>query len=355
MPRKLGEMLKQFAIRTAWEYGHFWSPENPEGCNIRQADIDLLQLSDKVVIAALRSFSHMQATEYTAACLNHHNRQPDFDGLAGPAMHETLLVARYAVPDYVPPQGVQFAFDDPLIQAVCQRMQANNGQPLIGSGNWAGCHGAGQYHSAIVRWDQANKPAFIAQLLKPILKNVQLAYAAVGLLLRFADISGRDMLTGDMMDAPPQITASWVTSSSGWIGLAIIGQNETCSTQPIFQRYLATYQGGVTEAEIVTQQTSLLKHETGHNCGLTHSSGGVMNPSIVNGLPTHWSPSDPSTPILRKRFGGQPVPIPGGGGGEPPSPPITVEQQLLDIQIRNVVQDVTINWCVSEIRRLKGA
>ena len=357
MPRNLGETLKDFAIRTAWEYGHFWSPDNPDGPNVRQADLGSMALSDPVVIGALRSFSQMQATEYTVACLKHHDRQPAFDGQLGPALEDTLLVERCAVPDYAPPLGVQFAFDDPLMQSVCQRMQANATQALVGSGSWAGCHGVGQFHAAIVRWDQSKKPAFITDLLKQILKNVQLAYAAVGLLLRFTDINGRDMLTGDLLTGQLQITASWVTSSSGWIGLAIVGQNETCSTEPIFQRYLASYKGGTTASDIVTQQTSLLKHETGHNCGLHHSSGGVMNPSIVNGLPTHWSESDPSTPILRKRFGGVQVPIPGGGGEPPtrPTPPTTMDQQLRDIQIKNVVQDVTIDWCVNEIRKLKGA
>ena len=32
------ENVSQFAIRVAWETGHFWSPENPEGKGVKAAD-----------------------------------------------------------------------------------------------------------------------------------------------------------------------------------------------------------------------------------------------------------------------------------------------------------------------------
>jgi hypothetical protein len=54
-------------------------------------------------------------------------------------------------------------------------------------------------------------------------------------------------------------------------------------------------------------------HELGHNAGLDHSRGGVMNPSIVSGLAPSWA-GDPSEPILNRYYGGEPIeqpPVPG--------------------------------------------
>jgi hypothetical protein len=62
---------------------------------------------------------------------------------------------------------------------------------------------------------------------------------------------------------------------------------------------------------------TLIKHELGHNSGLGHSRGGVMNPSIINGLPVSWK-NDPSESQLRKWYGGEPVP---GGNPLPPDTP----------------------------------
>ena len=354
MPRKLGETLSDFAIRTAYEYGHAWNPDNPGANHASLADLQQMGAGHPVVISMLRSFSLMQATEYTVATLKYHNRQPQFDGLIGPAMEDTLQVARCAVPDYVPPPGVAFAFDDPMVQAVCQRMQANEAEPLLGTGSWPSCHGVGAFHASLVRIDDSRLPSFLKPVFLRVLRQVQMSYAALGLLWRFTDQSKKDLLNGEVLTGTVNSEMSFVTSSSGWIGLAIVGQNESCSST-IWCRFLATYKGGSTTDSIATQWTTLIKHELGHNSGLGHSSGGVMNPSIVNGLPTEWTSSDPSTRILQRSFGGSPVPIPGGGGGDPPTPPTTIEQQLRDVQVRNAVQDATINWCISEIRKLKGA
>jgi hypothetical protein len=72
-----------------------------------------------------------------------------------------------------------------------------------------------------------------------------------------------------------------------------------------------------------------------------------MNPSIVNGLPTEWGPSDPSTAWLKQQFGGVPVPIPGGNPDPPPGP--VPNQAVID-----AVQDAKIGWLIQQVNELKA-
>lgn len=234
-------------------------------------------------------------------------------------------------------------------------MQADLAQPAIGVGNWKGCHGIGNFHCAIVKVNQAGLPSFLKPVFLEVLKRVQQAYAEVGLLFRFTSLEGQDLLTGENVGSQSNTNMSFVSSSDGWIGLAILGNNQGCQ-DTIWCKFLNTYQGGNSAEAIITQWVTLIKHELGHNCGRNHTNGGVMNPSLVNGLPTLWVPGDPSTSWLKAQFGGVPVPIPGGGGGSgnpnPPKPPDDVQKQLDELRLKNIVQDVTIDWLVRKVRTL---
>ena len=353
--RKPGETISQYAIRTAWFLGAFWSPDNPDGANLKQEDLHLLRPEDPVVVKAMISMSKMDSSRYTKLVLDKHGRAPNFDGEIGPAIVAMVSgddgVSRCPVPDFAPPPGVVFAFDDPDLQKVVERMQLDAVLPSFGSGNWKGCHGVGQFHSASIGVDTSGLPSFLSPVFLSVLKNVQQAYAGVGLLFLFIK-DGKDMLTGTAFSGQINSDMSLVNSSSGWIGLAIVGEGETCGSK-IWCKFLNTYKGGSDPASIITQWTTLLKHELGHNCGRSHTNGGVMNPSIVNNLPTEWVANDPSTSWLKGQFGGVPVPIPGGGPTPPPIPPSTIEQQIRDLQVKNIVQDVTLDWCVRKLRDLK--
>ena len=351
--RQPGETLSQFAIRVAWEYGHFWNPENPEGPQVKSSDLKLLTLNDDVVIRALMSLSKMDATRYTRTSLEEMEKAPDFNGEFSPAMAKFVEQGRCPIPDFAPPPGVVFSFADPDLQKVVERMQAQAQMPATGSGNWRGCHQVGSYHCATVGVNTSGLPGFLQPIFLDVLKNVQRAYAGVGLLFLFIK-DGKDMLTGGDFNGNINTDMSFVNNSDGWIGLAIVGQGETCGGK-IWCKFLNTYKGGSDNASIITQWTTLIKHELGHNCGRSHTNGGVMNPSIVNGLPTEWGMSDPSTLWLQQQFGGAAVPIPGGNPTPNPNPtpaPSDIQKQLNDLRLKDIVQDVTIDWLVRRARGL---
>lgn len=353
--RRPGETVSQFAIRTAWETGHFFSPANPDGLNVKETDLLNLAIDDPVVVQALISYSKFDASRYTKHVLDVHGRQPNFDGQLGPAMERMVLDSgRCPVPDFAPPPGVVCTFSDPDLQKVVDRMQKNATLPAVGSGSWPNCSGITGFHAANISVNTAGVPTFLKPVFIQVLKNVQMAYAGIGLLFRFYGPDGKDLLTGTGMAGSVNSDMSFVNSSDGWIGLAIVGQNESCSSK-IWCKFLGTYQGGSTPEAITAQWTTLIKHELGHNCGRGHTSGGVMNPSIVNSLPTMWTDNDPSTSWLKGQFGGVPVQIPGGGPPpQPPNPPQTLEQRMLALEIKDIVQSVTLQWCVEKIKVLGG-
>ena len=149
-----------------------------------------------------------------------------------------------------------------------------------------------------------------------VLRNVQREYAKFGQLFRFIQ-NGRDMLTNEQFDGSIQIDFSFRNRSDGWIGLAIVGRGDTCSGR-IWCRYLSTYR----PSNVVREWTTLVLHELGHNCGRGHTRGGVMNPSIVQGLGA-WNENDPSYQWLKGQFGGVPFDL----GGDSPPPPKNAAKQ----------------------------
>lgn len=351
--RREGETIEQFAIRACWETGQFWSPDNPDGAQVAQEDLGKLKLNDPVVVKALISLAKTDPLKYVTSRLDA-GETPDIVGDLNSGVQAIVLdESRCPIPDHAPPPGVVFAFDDEHLQRVVERMQTRQTEAAVGTGNWGKCHGIGNFHCAAVLCELSGLPAFLSTAFAQVLKNVQSAYAQVGLLFRFIGKDGKDLLTGDTFTGEPQIDLSFVPRSDGWIGLAIVGQGETCGTR-IWCRFLATYRGGNSEQDIITQWTTLVKHELGHNCGRSHTSGGVMNPSIVNGLPVDWVPNDPSTSWLKQRFGGVPVPIPGTPTPPvppPPVPPNTLETRVKALEIQNTIQQVTIDWLVRKVNK----
>lgn len=313
-------------IRRAFYAGHFWCPEALDRGGAFCLD-DAIGAGRHLQEAAFRSLSRSELVTYTQAVQIAHSREPDFDGVPGPAFAGLLNVPRCHCPDIpLPEPGMAISTGCNRLDMVYKRMQSD-GARAIASGNWPGCHGIGDFHSAIVKVLTQGIPSFLRSLFDDILSDVQRQFDAVGLRFVFVTELGENILTGEHSDAAPNIDFSFVPSSDGWIGLAIVGRGETCQSR-IWCQYLATYRGGATPGQIRTQWLTLIMHELGHNCGLRHTTGGIMNPSVINGLPGTWS-GDPAEGTLREWYGGKPVPGDDGGGDEP-----DVAEQLEELRRR---------------------
>lgn len=254
-------------------------------------DTTVESFEDAALMSAVAKYQQLDANVRLAA--NDMGFEPIADGVIGPATRYAMSLPRCGHPD------------------------SDAASPALGVGGWKNCHGADGFHQATALVNPQGLPSFLKPHWLDVLGRVQKAYASIGLLWRFCESrSGRvvDLLTGDEIKPQGINVDISFTRGSGWIGLAIVGNS---SIQQCASRIWAKFDYRYQPRDIVTQWVTLVKHELGHNCGLRHSNGGVMNPGIINGLPNDWSSSDPSTSTLKRWFGGDPVDVP---GSEPPPP-----------------------------------
>lgn len=344
-------MLIQTALKKAYQTGHAWNPSHPELHGLTEDMVGQMNGSEEDAKKLLRSFSQSMAREYTKSVHKHHGRmRPDFDGELGKAMEDIVNTDRCPIPDYIPPPDVEFNFKDRYMQQVVEQMQQNYGQ--VNAGNWLECHDAPDgFHKAIADVDLGALPSHLkGGVFEEVLGWVQKSYAQYGHLWIFRDSrTGKDLLTGLVVEGNANTEMSFVNSSDGWIGLAILGYNQTCRSV-IWARFLNRYVGGSTREQIIHQWVSLIAHELGHNCGINHTNGGVMNSHIINGLPLLIPKSDPMARELSNLFAGRPYPD--INDPQPPQPPDDDLDWRREKDLLDVVQSVQLELAFEKINEL---
>ncbi|KKN77719.1 hypothetical protein LCGC14_0356930 [marine sediment metagenome] len=236
-------------------------------------DTFALTLAHPVIEKAVASYQDFMVECLDPLCLKHHGRPARSNGVSGPATAELFEISRCEYPDYG------------------EEVRPRNVQAAIGSGSWKGCHDIGDYHAATMFIDTKNMPSFWEKILETVWGRFVAANAEIGM---------QWIRTDDRENA--NTTLSFTLGRKPWIGLAIVGSNESCSSK-IWLQLLASYE----PQDLVAMLTELLLHEGGHNMGLYHTRGGIMSATIVRGLPASWK-GDPSESILHKLYGGVPIP-----------------------------------------------
>lgn len=226
-----------------------------------------LSLTDRPIERAIASYQDFMSQHLDTLCMEHHGRPLRDIGEFGPATQQLMEQPRCGCCDY-----------------------GDDVQPAVGKGSWKRCHDIGEFHAATVRVDKSGMPSFLKSDFETVWERCAAAYAELGLRWIRTD------------DTDANITFSFVSRSSGWIGLAVVGRTQSCGSE-IWCKYLAKYHPG----NVVREWTTLVMHELGHNAGLQHTRGGVMSPSIINGLAASWK-GDPSESVLNRYYGGEPIP-----------------------------------------------
>lgn len=245
--------------------GHMYHPFGTG--SFASKDLRGLTLQSEACRLAIRSWQDFMVHDIDRLAAHHHGRHAQADGELGPCGREVLQMPRCECVDYGP-----------------------DVEPAVGTGNWPKCWDIGDYHASKVRIDKRGMPSFLSPVFDEVWDSVVAAYEQIG--LRFIRTEDDDR----------NIDFSFVGNRSGWIGLAIVGHGKTCGGSPIWCKYRANYH----PSNVTRQWTNLIIHELGHNCGLSHSRGGLMNPVLTGGPPT-WA-NDPSERLLNKLYGGEPIP-----------------------------------------------
>lgn len=276
-------MHKNELIKRLWDLGHFVNPAHPTG--VTADELPTLELHDAPVRIAIASYQEFMAADFDRLALDAHGRIGIADGEVGPATEELFEIERCGMPDY--------------------SIEAANG-----SGSWpSGCHS--EYpsnHAFAIHIDRGGMPDHWKSIFVEAFGLVRKAYADIG--IAFFEVDSK---------AKANTVVTWERSRS-WIGLAIVPRRPQCNER-IWAKFDNRYGLSFTRQQAVDQIARLMAHEFCHNMGLSHTRGGIMNPSIVSGPFTAnaWR-GDPSEPALTKFFGGNPVKL-DGDTPDPPQPP----------------------------------
>lgn len=169
--------------------------------------------------------------------------------------------------------------------------------PLTGSGSWpVGCHQEWpSNHSFAVYFTESTRPQHWNNTFQDAWDLVISAYSDIG--IAFFETTNR---------SKANTIVTW-QRGAGWIGLAIVPNSPRCGQQ-IWAKYDNSYGSSFSRERMVNQFAYLMAHEFGHNMGLGHTRGGIMNASLTNGTfsETQWR-NDPAYSTLRRWFGGEPI------------------------------------------------
>ena len=268
--RKAGEEAWPAMRKLLWNYGHIqhaWP--TLERHRLSRVGIDDVESN------GLGTWQYKMGQEY----LRPNGEPADHDSTLGPATARLFTLERCGLPD--------FAME-------------------TGRGSWdVGCHrDFPDIHTFTVNVDKSRMPSFLGRrddpqsIFEMAFDLCRAAYADIGILFLRED--------GNIN---AQTTVTW-ERGNGWIGLAVVPNDPGCRDR-IWARFDTRYNPQSPQI-LLLQWEALLRHEFGHNMGMGHFQGGVMNASILrftNQAPT-WR-GDPAEQTLVRYFGGEPVPIPG--------------------------------------------
>jgi hypothetical protein len=293
--------------RAKWlhQFGHAWNPAFPNLWNIDAGRAALMDGSESDYRDLVRSFQQLDAN-IAAMAAHYHGRPLIDDGDVGPATNAVFHFRRCSMPDFAPPAGAAFHYEDPELQAAVESYQrfAEAGY-TGGSGSWPkGCDPAQpDVHSVVVRLDSSSASSHQKSILADVLRYVEETEAEMGQAVRH-------VVDGTYEN--PQHDVKFQFIAGGVIGFAYFPDANTCR-QTVTARIDNSF-----DARLPVL-AELLTHEyKGHSDGLEHTRGGIMNPSI--GSPTaraSWK-GDPHERTKTRYFGG--VAIPGPTPAPVPTP-----------------------------------
>lgn len=290
---------------AAFRAGHFWNPSKPDVLNVDESSLAGLTPDHPVAKQAIQSWQESDANYNALVAAFYKGREPDYDGEIGPATAALMELPRCPIPDFAPPPGASFHYDDPGLQRAVETYQEMKIAHATGSGSWPapGCDGNTPHHSIRVRLDPANMPSTIRAYHVQALAECTKAYAEIGIAVRY--------ILDDSSDC--EIAKRFQSLAGSVIGWNEFPPSGTCN---------ATIDGRLDTGYAPSNWllwANLECHETGHGVGLEHTRGSIMNPSILLVNPMTWV-GTPSYSTLKRYFGGEPlVPV------VPPPPPPPVD------------------------------
>lgn len=297
-------------LLEAYRRGRAWG-NDPEFANLRNLDeasvrkMTGAEADAKLLIRSLQ----LSDANYDVLVLEHHRRAPQFDGEVGPATLGLLNIPRCPLPDFPPPLGARFHYDDPDLQSAVESMQRAAAEPPIKGPYWRGCDPQRpDVHSLVIGIDARNAPPNWRMHQEKILEHRRACAAEIGVAVRF-------VVNPPSMDGLQQWQVFRGLPGST-IGLNYFPSSGSCGRIPS-----GSLDTGYDPSDW-RLHANLGTHESeGHGFGFNHTRGGIMNPSIVLVWPLSWR-NDPGWSQVTDYYPGKPLDsIPQPPPPQPPGPP----------------------------------
>ena len=289
-------------LEHAWKFGHFRNPEYPSTHDVKEADVANLALDHPIARSAIASLQESDAN-LDDFCQKFHGRRLAWmddagepfdvsDGDAGPATLALTDLPRCAVPDF--------------------------SEEEAGAGGWLTCDPMSTAdHSCRIKFDDRRATNTWKTYLEEVKANAVRISADVGLDVRYVGHDARDWESSvEFKNIPGNVIGFYYLPGRG------------CQQVP--QGALDTsYNPDIELASLLWIHEGL-----GHGIGLSHTRGGIMNPSIMR-TAMSWR-DDPSWSAVQRLYGGEPLtptepppPVP----GPVPGPGTIVFNGYMEIEV----------------------
>jgi hypothetical protein len=291
-------------LRQAYERGRAWNPDYPDLLNLDPAAVAKMDGDEADAQLLLKSLQESDAN-FDLLVRQEHRREPLFDGIVGPATKTLVELPRCPLPDFPPPPGARFFYENPDLQAAVESMQA--AAAFTGS-YWRGCDPTRpDIHSLVIGIDIRRAPSNFLAHQEEILEARRACAAEIGVAVRF--------VINPQSTAGLQQLQVYKSIPGGVIGMNYFPSGNSCGKIPD-----GSMDSGYNPSDW-RLHAGLGTHESeGHGLGFNHTPGGIMNPSILLTWPLTWK-GDPSWRVAERYYGGQPIPPTTPGPGPDPQPP----------------------------------
>jgi hypothetical protein len=285
-------------LLEAFRRGSAWNPAFPNLRNLDESRVLKMTMNDRDAKDLMLS-RQLSDANFDTLVFAHHKRAPSFDGSVGPATRMLIDLPRCAMPDFPPPPEASFHYDDPDLQAAVESQQRFfEVVGATGSGSFPvpGCDpqrkNRATEHSIVVNVDISNCPASTLAKIDDIIDFCRKCAAEFGLSARYvkAGVKG------------PTHWFNYGSLPGSTIGYNYFPTPGTCN-----QTVTGKIDTGFSASTIVEAGLWVHEHQ-GHGCGLNHTRGGIMNPSINTINPLSWR-GDPAESTIKRYWGGESVPL----------------------------------------------
>lgn len=253
----------------AFKRGRAWDPAFP---NLQNLDLHAVEKMNGTEADAKRLVeSYQRSSERFNVLVEafHQRFEPDYDGKVGPATLALANSPRCPLPDFAPPPGASFHYDDPDLNEAVRRMQAATGQ-----GSWRpGCYGNPQVHEIKVSYDLSKLSSKQREWMPAVKAHNAMAVASMGLRAievpvgEFANVKFYGRNYGGS------------TIGMAQFNNAVCGDSVFCTVSPNYAPEFVMF-------------LILVMHEFGHTMNFEHSNKFIMNPFIMR-VPEYWVRRDP--------------------------------------------------------------